>query len=250
MTAARTATAVLSLNGVSAGYGPTMVLRNVSLEVAPRSVVALLGANGAGKTTTLRVASGLIRPHAGTISLGSDPVTRLSPDQRSRRGLCLIPEGRGIFRSLSVRENLLLSVPPWRKGAGFERAFEVFPILARRKNQVAGTLSGGEQQMLALARAYLSDPKVVLLDEVSMGLAPIIVDEIFESLEVLVGDGVSLLLVEQYVNRALALADYVHVLNCGEIGFSGTPAEVNSDELTSRYLGRGGDARGPVTRST
>lgn len=230
---------VLRLDAVSAGYGRTTVLRSITIEVAPASVVALLGPNGAGKTTTLGVASGLIRPQAGTITLGSFPATGLTSYERSRRGLCLIPEGRGIFRSLTVKENLLLSIPPWRKGASAERAYEAFPILAQRKGQTAGTLSGGQQQMLAIARAYLSDPKVVLLDEVSMGLAPIIVDEIFESLKVLARAGVSLLLVEQYVKRALALADRVYLLNRGEISFAGTPSELDEAELTGRYLGLG-----------
>jgi len=239
MSAASDGAAVLRLDGVSAGYGRTTVLRDVTIEVARASVVALLGPNGAGKTTTLRVASGLIRPQAGTVTLESSPATRLAPHERSGRGLCLIPEGRGIFRSLTVKENLLLAVPPWRKGTGPEKAYDAFPVLAQRTKQIAGTLSGGQQQMLALARAYLADPKVVLLDEVSMGLAPIIVDEIFASLKALADAGVALLLVEQYVNRALALADRVYLLNQGEISFSGTPAELNEDELTSRYMGLG-----------
>jgi branched-chain amino acid transport system ATP-binding protein len=138
---------------------------------------------------------------------------------------------------LSVRENLLISVPPWRKGASFDRALEAFPVLAKRRTQIAGTLSGGEQQMLALARAYLADPKIVLLDEVSMGLAPIVVDEIFESLKALAETGVALLLVEQYVNRALALADHVYLISRGEITFHGPSAGLDEDELASRYFG-------------
>lgn len=232
-----TTTAVLELRGVTAGYERTTVLREVTLQVAPGTIVALLGPNGAGKTTLLRVATGLIRPTRGEVRLGDVDVTRKGSHARAAAGLCLIPEGRGIFRALTVKENLLLSVPPWRKGGGIERACEAFPILADRLRQTAGTLSGGQQQMLAVARAYLSEPKVVLLDEVSMGLAPLVVEEIFDSLQALAREGVSLLLVEQYVTRALALADHVYLLNRGEIGFSGSPEQLDEDELASRYLG-------------
>jgi len=228
---------VLELSAITAGYGRATVMRDLSLSVAPGSAVALLGPNGAGKTTVMRVAAGLIRPTAGTVRIGSADVTRSSPHDRAKRGLCLIPEGRGIFRSLTVRDNLRLSVPPWRSGASLDDALEAFPILAQRTRQVAGTMSGGQQQMLALARAYLSDPKLVLLDEVSMGLAPIIVDEIFESLRVLASTGVALLLVEQYVGRALDLADRVYLIDRGEIRFEGTPDQLDERALSAHYLG-------------
>jgi branched-chain amino acid transport system ATP-binding protein len=228
---------VLELSGVSAGYGRTTVLRDVDLAVRPGSVVALLGPNGAGKTTLLRVAAGLLAPTAGRVMIGADEVTRRRPAQRARQGLCLIPEGRGIFPNLSVRENLALQLPAWKREESFEPALEAFPVLRERLGQTAGSLSGGQQQMLALSRCFLSDPKVVLLDEVSMGLAPRIIDEIFEALLELSRRGVALLLVEQYVSRALHVADHVYLLGRGCVTFSGAPAELDESELMRRYLG-------------
>jgi branched-chain amino acid transport system ATP-binding protein len=151
-----------------------------------------------------------------------------------------VPEGRGIFPNLSVRENLLLQVPPTRKDVGYEPALEAFPILSERLAQRAGSMSGGQQQMLALSRCFLSDPSVVLLDEVSMGLAPRIIDEIFDALVKLSQNGVALLLVEQYVNRALGIADHVYLLGRGRITFSGPPSELDEAELIRRYVGAAG----------
>ena len=225
--------AVLTLQRVSAGYGRTAVLRDVDLTVPAGKIVALLGPNGAGKTTLLRAASGLL-------SISAGDVTRQPPHQRSRAGLCLVPEGRGIFPNLSVRENLLLQVPPTRNDVGYEPALEAFPILSERLTQRAGSLSGGQQQMLALSRCFLSDPSVVLLDEVSMGLAPRIIDEIFDALVKLSQSGVALMLVEQYVNRALGIADHVYLLGRGRITFSGPPAELDEAELIRRYVGAAG----------
>ena len=229
---------VLELRNVTAGYGQTPVLRDVSFTVARGQVVALLGPNGAGKTTTLRVALGLVRPRSGTVWTGGTEVTRQRPHQRARRGLCLIPEGRGIFRSLSVRENLRLQVPPWQADQAIDTAVEALPVLGRRLGQVAGTMSGGEQQMLSLARAYLSRPKLVVIDEISLGLAPKVVDSIFASLRRLAADGVALLLVEQYVNRALGMADQVLLLDRGSLSFSGSADRVDEDTLMQAYLGR------------
>src|SRR5262245_19861497 len=172
---------MLTLDNVVAGYAETTVLRGVSLTVPESSVVALLGANGAGKTTLLRVASGLLRPTAGTMTLDGTDVTSWHPHQLASRGVCHVPEGRGIFRTLTVRENLSLQAGSGGKDS-LERAVHAFPRLGERLGQTAGTLSGGEQQMLALARSYIAEPKIMLLDEVSMGLAPKIVDEIFEFL--------------------------------------------------------------------
>jgi branched-chain amino acid transport system ATP-binding protein len=228
---------VLSLRDVSAGYGRTTVLREVDLAVPPGKVVALLGPNGAGKTTLLRAAAGLLRVRAGHIQLAGGDVTRVAPHRRAETGLCLIPEGRGIFPNLSVRENLRLQVPPWRKDAGFEPALEAFPVLGQRLAQRAGSMSGGQQQMLALSRCFLSEPKVVLLDEVSMGLAPRIIDEIFAALVRLSQSGVALLLVEQYVNRALQIADHVYLLARGRVAFSGPPTGLDEAELMRRYVG-------------
>ncbi|HEX3567785.1 MAG TPA: ABC transporter ATP-binding protein [Acidimicrobiales bacterium] len=233
--------AAIKLSHVDAGYGGTAVLRDVSIEVLPSSVVALLGANGAGKTTTLRAAAGLLRPSKGTVSIGGVEVNRRSSHQRARLGVCLIPEGRGIFRSLTVKDNLELQIPPWHKGKTIDAAIEAFPVLGQRINQVAGSMSGGQQQMLALSRAFLADPKVVLLDEVSMGLAPIVVEEIFESLRTLAATGVSLLLVEQYVTRALDMADVAYLMARGDIVWSGPAGDLDEGAVTSAYLGHADD---------
>ena len=229
---------MFELRGVRVGYGDTVVLRDVDLMVPPSSVVALLGPNGAGKTTLLRAASGLLPLWEGRILLDGQDMTRRRAHVLAGAGICHVPEGRGIFPGLTVKENLLLQSSPGEEDAALERATTVFPALGNRLGQVAGTMSGGQQQMLALCRAYVRRPKVVLLDEVSMGLAPKIVDEIFEFLEVLKGDGASLLLVEQYVTRALALADYVYLLNKGEVGFRGEPSELDHAGVFLEYLGQ------------
>jgi branched-chain amino acid transport system ATP-binding protein len=228
---------MFELRNVESGYGETIVLRDVTLTVPESSVVALLGPNGAGKTTLLRTASGLMHPRKGSLLVDGTDVTRESPHELMARGICHIPEGRGIFRSLTVRENLRLQALPGEESTAFERAAEVFPRLAQRASQVAGTLSGGEQQMLALARAYVQQPKVVLLDEVSMGLAPNLVEEIFGFLKQLASEGANLLLVEQYVTKALEIADYVYVLNRGTVVFVGEPSELGSDEIFRQYIG-------------
>ncbi len=228
---------MLTLRNLYAGYGGTTVLRNVNLSVPEGSCVALLGPNGAGKTTLLRVASGLLHCTAGSMLIDDDDVSRCSPNQLVRRGICHVPEGRGIFPTLTVRENLLLQSEKGDEGAALDRAVQAFPRLGERMRQLAGTMSGGEQQMLALARTYVQHPKIVLLDEVSMGLAPKIVDEIFEFLTMLRAQGVSLLLVEQYVMRALAVADYVYLLNRGEIAFSGEPSELAGEDVFVQYVG-------------
>jgi branched-chain amino acid transport system ATP-binding protein len=227
----------LELRSVSAGYGASAVLHDVSISVPRSSVVALLGPNGAGKTTTLRVAAGLLRPSGGTVVIGGKDASKAAPFRRARQGVCLIPEGRGIFRSLTVMENLELLIPPWRKGSGIDPAIQAFPILGERLGQVAGSLSGGQQQQLALARAFLSAPDVVLLDEVSMGLAPVIVDQIFESLKLLASTGVALVLVEQYVSRALEMADTAYLMARGAIAWSGPAAALDTDAITRAYLG-------------
>src|SRR5580704_9284542 len=162
---------MLELRGIEAGYGEHTVLRDVSVTVQPGTVVAVLGPNGAGKTTLLRVASGLLRPSAGTVLLGGEDVTRARPYARARRGLCHIPEGRGIYPTLTVRENLVLHAPQGDEATALDRAVSAFPVLGGKLRQPAGLLSGGQQQMLSLARAYLADPKVVIVDEASMGLA-------------------------------------------------------------------------------
>jgi branched-chain amino acid transport system ATP-binding protein len=234
----------LELRGVTGGYGRAVVLRDVNLTVGRGVIAALLGPNGAGKTTILRIAAGLMRPTAGSVLIAGVDATRNTAHDRARAGVCLVPEGRGVFPNLTVRENLRLQIPPRGRHDGLDRALDAFPVLRERLRQTAGTLSGGQQQMLATARCYLADPKVVLLDEVSMGLAPQIVDQIFESLQRLVAEGISILLVEQYVNRALEMASIVYLLNRGVISFAGRTADLDEDTVIRGYLGAnvGGDA--------
>jgi branched-chain amino acid transport system ATP-binding protein len=227
---------MLELRGIEAGYGEHTVLRDVSLTVQPGTVVAVLGPNGAGKTTVLRVASGLLRPSAGAVLLGGEDVTRARPHARARRGLCHIPEGRGIYPTLTVRENLVLSSRQGEEAAALDRATSAFLVLGGKLRQPAGQLSGGQQQMLSLVRAYLTEPKLVLVDEASMGLAPVIVDQVFEFLGQIAASGAALVIVEQYVSRALALADRVYLLNKGGVVFSGQPKDVG-DDLFAHYLG-------------
>ena len=228
---------MLELKHITAGYDTGTVLRDVSLTVPDNAVVALLGPNGAGKTTLLRVASGLLRPTSGQMLLDGKDVTGNRPFELSRAGVCHVPEGRGIFPSLSVRDNLQLQASSSGTKAAFTKATTTFPRLGERRDQIAGTMSGGEQQMLALSHAYVSDPSVVLLDEVSMGLAPKIVEEIFEYLHELARQGQALLLVEQYVSRALQLADYVYILDRGRISFAGEPGEISEETIMNSYLG-------------
>ncbi len=227
---------MLELRGIEAGYGEHTVLRDVSLTVKPGTVAAVLGPNGAGKTTVLRVASGLLNPSAGAVLLDGEDVTRTRPYARARRGLCHIPEGRGIYPTLTVRENLALHSRKGEEAAALDRAISAFPVLGEKLRQPAGQLSGGQQQMLSLVRAYLTSPKLVLVDEASMGLAPVVVDKIFEFLGQIAASGTALLLIEQYVNRALALAHTVYVMNKGGVVFSGEPAEI-TDDLFVHYLG-------------
>jgi branched-chain amino acid transport system ATP-binding protein len=227
---------MLELRGIVGGYGTTTVLRDVSLSIPPGSVVALLGPNGAGKSTTMRMASGLLRPQRGQVVLDGKDVTRASPSRRARLGICHIMEGRSIFPSLSVRENLLLQAP---RGSAtsqiLDRTDHEFPQLTKRRKQLAGTLSGGEQQMLALMRAYLAKPRVVLVDEASLGLAPVIVDRIFAFLEGIARDGASLLIVEQYASRVLAFASTVYLLSQGRIVYSGPVGELDEEHIFALY---------------
>jgi branched-chain amino acid transport system ATP-binding protein len=227
----------LVLDAITAHYQDHLVLRDVSLTVPDDSVVALLGPNGAGKTTLLRVASGLLAPTAGTVTFDGTDLTGAPADAMARHGIVHVPEGRGVFPSLTVRDNLRLQTPGDLDGSGLAAISAVFPRLGERIEQTAGTMSGGEQQMLALAHAYLAAPSVILLDEVSMGLAPLIVDEIFQHLGHLARAGTAMLLVEQYVARALELADYVYVLRKGAIEFAGEPGELGEDSILASYLG-------------
>ena len=229
----------LSLRGVTVGYGRSTVLRSVTVHVQPGEVVALLGPNGAGKTTLLRTAAGELSPRSGLIRLGGVDVTGSRPERRVRAGLCTVPEGRGIFPNLSVRENVLLQVPHSRRVEGVEAALSAFPDLADRLDQRAGSMSGGQQQMLALSRCFSTKPSVVMLDEVSLGLAPRVIDQIFEAISLLASRGTSILLVEQYVKRALSMCDRVYVLDRGAVTYCGSPDDIEESELTERYLHAG-----------
>jgi branched-chain amino acid transport system ATP-binding protein len=228
---------VFELKGICAGYDTGQVLTDVDLVVPDNSVVALIGPNGAGKTTLLRVASGLLKPTSGSVCIDGEDVTGRAPHQMAQRGICHVPEGRGIFPALSVADNIRLQAPPDVDRKAVASVTKVFPRLGERLGQLAGTMSGGEQQMLALAHAYVSNANLVLLDEVSMGLAPKVLDEIFGYLRRLASQGTSLLLVEQYVARALELCDYVYILNRGRITFAGEPSEVGEDIVLESYLG-------------
>ena len=233
--------ALLELRQLRSGYGRAETIRSVDLVVPSASTVVLLGPNGAGKTTLLKTIAGLVAATGGEIRFQDQALTRASAHRRARRGICLIPEGRGIFRRLSVRENLVVQAdarglhqPPVTRAV--ERAAGLFPVLGRRLDQPAGTLSGGEQQMRALARAFVTDAPLIRADELSMGLAPVVVDQIFDAIGVLRSEGRSVLLVEQYVERAVAVADYVYILNKGRVVFTGLPAECSSSAVFARYL--------------
>jgi branched-chain amino acid transport system ATP-binding protein len=237
-----TAEVVLEVEGLTTGYGRTVVVRDLSLSVPAGGVTAVLGPNGAGKTTLLRAVCGLLPVSKGRIRLFGEDVTKVAPFQRFARGLCHVPEGRGIFRGLTVRENLKLQAGKGDESRAIELAASAFPILRDRLGQTAGTLSGGQQQMLAMASAYVRNPRLVLVDEASLGLAPIVVDEIFAFLAGLPGRGSSILVVDQFAPRALAIASTAYVMRRGEIAFSGTGKELLEGDLFSQYVqGSGSD---------
>jgi branched-chain amino acid transport system ATP-binding protein len=231
-------TPVLELRSVQAGYGDLQVLRGVDLVVPPASVVALLGPNGAGKSTALAVIGGRLPASSGCVHLDGRHINGARPEDLVRAGVCQIPEGRGIFPNLTVLENLSI----WTHCTDQtlreveDVAYGRFPRLRERRTQLAGTLSGGEQQMLALARALLGSPRLLLLDEISMGLAPKVVAELFEVVAGLAADGIAVLLVEQFAHTALAVADYAAIMSRGVITAIGQPADV-ADRLEGAYLG-------------
>jgi branched-chain amino acid transport system ATP-binding protein len=228
---------LLELRSVHAAYDRIDVLFGIDLEVPAGSVVALLGPNGAGKTTTLRVAAGLHLPTSGDVLVAGRRINGTAPEDLARRGMCLIPEGRGIFPNLTVRENLRMMTYSGASLSVIEgEAYARFPRLAERRKQIAGTLSGGEQQMLAMARGLATHPALLLLDELSMGLAPIIVEELYELVAQIARDGVSILVVEQFASTVLGVADLAAVLVHGKVARVGTPRELQ-DELSKAYLG-------------
>ncbi|MFI5046659.1 MAG: ABC transporter ATP-binding protein [Acidimicrobiia bacterium] len=229
--------AALRLEHVDAGYGDSIVLRDISLSVGRGEVVALLGPNGAGKTTLLRTATGVVRPRSGRVFVDEDELTGRPPHAFVRRGVCHLPEGRGIFPSLTVKENLTIQARGRPLRDVVEEATELFPVLGSRLSQTAGSLSGGEQQMLALSRAYITSPSIVLADEASLGLAPLLVDKIYEALAQLVERGLSVVVVEQYVQKALDLASTVYILSRGEVVHHGSARDLSPAEIYERYLG-------------
>ena len=234
--------AMLELDGVDVHYGAIHALRGVSFKVTEGEIVTLIGANGAGKTTTLRAVSGMLKPSAGRIRYQDGEIGGLKPHKLVARGLCHAPEGRGIFPNLTVTENLRLGAFLRRDSAEIakdeEKGFSLFPRLRERRAQAAGTLSGGEQQMLAIARALMARPKLLLLDEPSLGLAPQIVETIFSIIQEINKAGVTILLVEQNAHLALGIAHQAHVLETGSVVQSGTGAELlKSPEVRKAYLG-------------
>jgi branched-chain amino acid transport system ATP-binding protein len=236
-----TVTPALELRGIRAGYGRLTVLRDLDLVVPAGSVVALLGPNGAGKSTTLAVASGKLRPTAGHLHVAGHHVNGASPAALARAGVCRIPEGRGVFPNLTVAENLRLVtyVGRVRQAEVEEQVYARFPRLHQRRSQLAGSMSGGEQQMLAMARALVTQPGLLLLDEISMGLAPMVVAELYDVVRQLAADGISVLLVEQFAQTALAVADYAALMTGGRVVRSGRPSDVAAF-LNETYLGGGG----------
>lgn len=241
-TSGHTGTPLLEVRGLSAGYGQALVLRDVDLTVAPGQVVVVLGANGAGKTTLMRSLAGLL-PFSGELSIDGETVGSTRPDRMVGRGISLVPQGRGTMTALSVLDNLRAGAVSRRDRAGVEedveRWFTTFPRLAERRDQQAGTLSGGEQQMLAIARALMSRPRLLLCDEISLGLAPRIVQELFQTIAQINADmGTALLLVEQNAALAMKIASHVYLLEVGEVVASGDAREFEqSDTIRRVYLG-------------
>ncbi|MEZ5144161.1 MAG: ABC transporter ATP-binding protein [Acidimicrobiales bacterium] len=228
---------LLELRGVRAAYGRIEVLHGVDLAVPEGKVFALLGPNGAGKTTTLGVCSGLVAPTAGGFYLAGRRMNGVHPEDLARVGVCTIPEGRGIFPNLTVRENLQMMTFSGRSLAEVEEhAYQRFPRLAERRRQMAGTMSGGEQQMLALARGLATDPALLMLDELSMGLAPLVVEELYGIVAQIAAEGVSILVVEQFARTVLGVADVAAIMVQGRISKVGSPTELEA-ELSAAYLG-------------
>lgn len=233
---------MLKIENLCAGYGDLQVLFDVNMHVDDGEVVSLVGSNGAGKTTLLRILSGLTKPMSGSIIFDETDLLAVKPEKKADLGISHIPQGRGILGTLTIKENLIMGAYPKKYHhlveAGIERAYAMFPILDERKNQLAGSLSGGEQQMLAIARALMINPKLLMLDEPSLGLAPIVVKEMFDIISHVAETGVSILLVEQNLKQALGVASRGYVLETGHIVMEGRSEELlNNPEIQSAYLG-------------
>jgi branched-chain amino acid transport system ATP-binding protein len=232
---------LLDVQGLAVAYGGIEAVRGIDLYVRPGELVTLIGANGAGKTTTLKALSGLLKPRAGKVTYDGRDITALAAHERPHLGLALVPEGRGVFARLTIEENLAMGAYIRRDKAlanDFDRAYTLFPRLAERRSQLAGTLSGGEQQMLAIARALMSRPKLLLLDEPSMGLAPIMVQKIFETIRTIAAEGVTLLLVEQNAKLALEACSRGYVMETGAIALEDEArALLVNPQVRKAYLG-------------
>jgi branched-chain amino acid transport system ATP-binding protein len=236
------ATDALEISGVDAYYGDSHVLHGVSFALQPGRLLGLLGRNGAGKTTCMATIMGFLKPRRGSISLYGEPVAGLAPDAIARKGICLVPQGRRMFRTLTVRENLMVAAQTRKDGGGagwsIDRVFQLFPRLAERHGQVAGSLSGGEQQMLAIGRALMGNPRVLLMDEPSEGLAPQLVAEVGRTIAQLKAEGQSIVLVEQNIKLTLDLADDIVIINTGRVVFRGTADGIKLDDaIVSQHLG-------------
>lgn len=233
---------ILEIKDLEVYYGPIRALKSININVFEGQIVALLGANGAGKTTTLRTLSGVVKPTSGSISFNGKRLDKMTPEKITSNGISQSPEGRQIFGDLTVEENLKIGAYVVKSKKvlkeNFEKVYSYFPVLEERKNQVASTLSGGEQQMLAIGRALMNNPKVLLLDEPSLGLAPLLVKEILEIVSTIAKDGVTIVIVEQNAAQTLKIADYAYVLEVGSISKEGEAhALVNDSTLAEAYLG-------------
>ncbi len=232
---------MLKINDLHVSYGGIRAIRGVSLEIPDKKIVTLIGANGAGKSTTLRTIAGLVKPDSGSIELDGEELTGKSPNEIIERGIALVPEGRRVFSNLTVLENIKIGgyLRKDSLDSDIKKMYELFPILKERNWQQAGTLSGGEQQMLAVARALMSKPKIIMMDEPSLGLAPLIVRDIFDIIKEINNQGVTVLLIEQNANMALKIADKAYVMETGKITMTGTGAELLADEaIRKAYLGK------------
>ncbi|MCI5970690.1 MAG: ABC transporter ATP-binding protein [Clostridia bacterium] len=232
---------MLKINDLHVSYGGIRAIRGVSLEIPDKKIVTLIGANGAGKSTTLRTVAGLVKPDSGSIELDGEELTGKSPNEIIERGIALVPEGRRVFSNLTVLENIKIGgyLRKDSLDSDIKKMYDLFPILKERNWQQAGTLSGGEQQMLAVARALMSKPKIIMMDEPSLGLAPLIVRDIFDIIKEINNQGVTVLLIEQNANMALKIADKAYVMETGKITMTGTGAELLADEdIRKAYLGK------------
>ena len=235
-------TEALQLSGIDAYYGDSHVLHGIGFALERGRLLGLLGRNGAGKTTCMNTIMGFLKPRSGAILLFGEPVAGLTPENIARRGICLVPQGRRMFRTLTVQENLMVAEQPVKQGGGqawtLERVYEIFPRLKERSAQIAGSLSGGEQQMLAIGRALMGNPRVLLMDEPSEGLAPQIVAEVGRIIAQLKAEGLSIVLVEQNIKLTLDLADDIVIINTGHVAFNGRADQIKiGDKIVTQHLG-------------